>query len=70
MNMTPSEAKLWTCLRAPLGGFKFRRQHPIRGFIVDFYCDEVGLIVEVDGAVHDKQAEEDRVRAELLSRTV
>ena len=53
-QMTPSEKILWESLKGKtLEGYKFRRQHPIKKFIVDFYCHELRLIIEVDGAVHD-----------------
>ena len=64
---TEAEAMLWEALRARrLNGFKFRRQHVIGRFIADFYCAEAGLIVEVDGGVHDERRSEDRVREEAL----
>ena len=51
--MTPPEARLWTRLRGKrLRGFKFRRQHPIGPFILDFYCAEARLAIEVDGQGH------------------
>jgi adenine-specific DNA methylase len=60
---TPSEAILWEALRnRKLEGRKFRRQHPIGTFIVDFYCDEEALVVEVDGPIHDYQQDLDRQR--------
>ena len=63
----PSEAVLWSALRdRQLRGFKFRRQQPIGAFVVDFYCDEAGLIIEVDGPIHANQREADRQRQELL----
>ena len=53
-NPTPAEAALWERLRnRQLGGFKFRRQHVLRDKIVDFYCREALLIIELDGGVHD-----------------
>ena len=53
---TGAEAALWKVLRGRrLGGLKFRRQHPVDGFMVDFYCAERRLIVEVDGSIHDRQ---------------
>jgi len=59
-NLTPAEARLWTCLKeSQLEGKKFRRQHGIGPYIVDFYCPECRVIVELDGAVH-----EDVLRAE------
>lgn len=49
-NPTPAEKKLWEYLReAPL---KFYRQRPIDNFIVDFYCEKIKLIIEVDGDSH------------------
>ena len=48
-NMTLPEGMLWLELRKRPGGFKFRRQHPIGNYIVDFYCPAVRLVVEVDG---------------------
>ena len=47
---TPMEQRLWTRLRdRQFSGYKFRRQHPIGYFIVDFYCADRKLIVEIDG---------------------
>jgi very-short-patch-repair endonuclease len=52
--MTPPEARLWVRLRGKrLNGVKFRRQHPIGPYILDFYCHWVKLAVEVDGSTHD-----------------
>ena len=52
-NLTPPEARLWQALRRRgLHGLKFRRQHPIGPFILDFYCLSAKLAVEIDGAVH------------------
>jgi very-short-patch-repair endonuclease len=46
---------LWRVLRnRAVNGLKFRRQHPLHGFVLDFYCPEVGLCVELDGGVHDE----------------
>lgn len=64
---TPAEKQLWQKLRnKQILGFKFRRQHSIDRFIVDFYCNEVGLVVEVDGEIHDYTQEEDRLRQDFL----
>ncbi|WP_217651924.1 DUF559 domain-containing protein [Hydrococcus rivularis] len=64
---TKSEAILWEALRnRKLDNRKFRRQHPIGTFIVDFFCHAERLIVEVDGGVHESQKELDRQRQELL----
>jgi len=52
-NLTPPEARLWRCLKGgKIAGVKFRRQHPIGCYILDFYCPAAKLAVEVDGAVH------------------
>ncbi len=51
---TKAEIKLWNALRDNrLNGYKFRRQHPIKNYIADFYCHEARLIVEVDGEIHN-----------------
>ncbi|MGB9594050.1 MAG: endonuclease domain-containing protein, partial [Anaerolineae bacterium] len=53
---TPAEGLLWTRLRnRQLGGFKFRRQHPIGRAIVDFYCERCRLGIEIDGDSHAEQ---------------
>ena len=52
-NSTPAERKLWSRLKdKQLVGFKFRRQHQIDHFIVNFYCPELCLIIEIDGDIH------------------
>ncbi|MHB9037399.1 MAG: endonuclease domain-containing protein [Armatimonadota bacterium] len=62
-RQTPIEARLWKCLRAgQLDRFKFRRQHPVGRFITDFCCEEVRLVVEVDGDTHVEQEEYDEAR--------
>jgi len=52
-NQTPQEEKLWWYLRDERLGIKFRRQHSIGGYIVDFYCPKKRLIIEIDGEVHN-----------------
>lgn len=55
-RQTPQENKLWWYLKdRRLLGFKFRRQSSIGGYILDFYCAEKRLIVEIDGEIHDNQ---------------
>jgi very-short-patch-repair endonuclease len=64
---TPAEAALWGRLRRkPFGGIRFRRQHAIDRFIVDFYCHEARLVIEVDGSIHDYTQEEDAIRQAFL----
>jgi very-short-patch-repair endonuclease len=67
-NMTPTERLLWQRLRAnQLHGLRFRRQQVIDGFIVDFYCHAVGLVVELDGSIHQHQHEYDAERDRVLA---
>ncbi|OKH40235.1 hypothetical protein NIES2119_04235 [[Phormidium ambiguum] IAM M-71] len=64
---TPAEEKLWQKLRnKQLLGFKFRRQHSIDRFIVDFYCGQANLIIEIDGLIHQYTQIEDAIRQEFL----
>lgn len=63
---TRAEALLWERLRRRELGVRFRRQHGIDRFIVDFCCLKARLIVEVDGPIHDDQAERDGARDEFL----
>lgn len=65
-EMTPAEKILWEELRANKLGVHFRRQQVIQGFIVDFYCHKTGLVIEVDGDIHDLQKEEDERREKVL----
>ncbi len=51
-----------------LCGYKFRRQHSIDRFIVDFFCREAALIIEIDGPIHEKQVEADQERQEILTQ--
>lgn len=62
-NQTPTEKIVWNLLRnRNFLNLKFRRQKEIQGFIVDFYCDEYSLAIEIDGKIHDKQKEYDEWR--------
>ena len=65
---TPAEATLWRNLRDRNIGYKFRRQHPIDRFIIDFYCAKAKLCIEIDGSLHfeTEQEEYDKVRTEFL----
>ena len=69
-NLTPAEAFLWTVLKnSNLAGRKFRRQHSVGNYILDFYCDSEKLAVELDGEVHrtDSAAEYDHKRKLFLN---
>ncbi|MCF8231181.1 MAG: endonuclease domain-containing protein [Bacteroidales bacterium] len=58
-NMTSEEQKLWDRLRKKQLGVRFRAQHPIERFIMDFYCHQLKLVIEVDGDIHNFQKEYD-----------
>jgi len=67
-NATDAERRLWRVLRGrQLGGFRFRRQFPIAGFIADFACPEARLIIEVDGEQHFENANYDASRSDALA---
>lgn len=64
---TEAEDLLWQRLRdRQLEGYKFHRQHAVDRFIVDFFCSSAGLIIEVDGTVHQQQVEADQERERIL----
>ena len=66
-DQTPAERQLWTHLRGKqLGGFRFRRQHPIGPFIVDFCCLRPRLVIEIDGDSHAEQVKYDEARTAYL----
>jgi len=65
-NPTKAEAALWSQLRNKNLVAKFRQQHLILDYIVDFVCLRKKLIIEVDGKIHDAQVEEDAIRTEAL----
>lgn len=69
MRHEPTEAEeaLWQALRnRKVDNAKFRRQYSIGPFVVDFYCVEVKLVVEVDGGIHDHQQATDQTRQSFL----
>ena len=68
---TPAEQVLWEVLRdRQFNSLKFRRQHVIDRYIVDFYCAEHKLAIELDGPIHDTkdQQEKDKHRAQAIQR--
>jgi very-short-patch-repair endonuclease len=68
-NATHPEQILWSVLcRRQLGGLKFRRQHPIEPYIVDFYCSSANLIVELDGESHEGRQKYDKDREAFLRK--
>jgi len=68
--MTLPEVLFWAAVRSGQIGLKFRRQHPFGPYILDFYCDELKLAVEIDGAGHDtpEQMRHDATRTAFLER--
>jgi very-short-patch-repair endonuclease len=68
-NMTVPEIMLWKKLSdRRIFKTKFRRQHPVSFFIVDFYCHEYKLVIEVDGEIHNESNEYDENRTAELNR--
>jgi very-short-patch-repair endonuclease len=66
---TSAEALLWEGLRRrSAAGLRFRRQHVIAGYIVDFYCPSLRLAIEVDGSVHEARREHDEQRTRNLAQ--
>ena len=65
-NSTDAEKKLWSRLRSAQLGHKFRRQHELLGYIVDFVCAEKHLIVGLDGGQHASQEDYDQKRTAEL----
>ena len=66
-NSTDAEIRMWSLLRnCQLIKYKFRRQHPIKKFIVDFACPEKLLAIEVDGGQHVERKKEDDERPQFL----
>jgi very-short-patch-repair endonuclease len=66
--MTPAERRVWERLRANrLNGLRFRRQQVIDGFIADFYCHTVAVVVEIDGPVHEAREGYDGERDRIFS---
>ncbi|MBI1940316.1 MAG: DUF559 domain-containing protein [Acidobacteria bacterium] len=69
--MTPAEDQAWWLLRnRGLSGLKFRRQHPVGKYVVDFYCSQAHLAVELDGSAHAQpsQARKDAAKVAYLRR--
>ena len=73
-NPTNAEKILWEKLRREGLGYKFRRQHSIGGYILDFYCVEKRIAIELDGPIHNTRKQDDMVRdtyfAELGIKTL
>lgn len=67
-NATEQEVLLWSKLKNSALGFKFRRQHSISGYVLDFYCPAKRLAIEIDGSQHfeKENVEYDAIRTEFL----
>jgi very-short-patch-repair endonuclease len=66
---TYSETLAWNILRSRrIAGYKFRRQYGVCGFILDFYCFELKLAIEIDGGFHDTRKDYDAMRQEIIER--
>jgi very-short-patch-repair endonuclease len=65
--MSLPEVLLWQRLRGKASGIKFRRQHPIGPYVVDFFAGDAALVVEVDGASHDARQDYDVGRSAYLT---
>ena len=67
-RMTHAEVVLWLALKnRGVGGYKFRRQQGIGPYILDFYCYELKLCVELDGSFHDYKSDYDAQRTKYLN---
>lgn len=68
-HMTLAEKCFWNGVKTDkFMGLHFRRQQVIHGFIADFYCEELNLVVEVDGGVHEQQKDYDKLRTKIIKQ--
>ncbi len=68
-HSTLAEATLWKLLKGKqIAGLKFRRQHSVGVYILDFYCPQIKLAIELDGAVHNRQQDYDEQRTYYLNK--
>jgi very-short-patch-repair endonuclease len=67
-KMTLAEKAFWNMVRQnQIEGLHFRRQQVIHGFIADFYCNEIGLVIEIDGGIHEQQKDYDKLRDHIIT---
>ncbi len=67
-RMTLAERCFWNMVRRnQVAGLQFRRQQVINGFIADFYCNQIRLVVEIDGGIHETQKDYDHLRERLIN---
>ena len=67
-NSTLSEVLLWKQIKGKALGVEFKRQVPMLEYIVDFYCQEIGLAIEIDGNIHDFRYLEDAQRQQEIEK--
>ena len=76
-NSTPAEKLFWQTVRnRQVRDYKFNRQYPIvfeiddtkHFFVADFYCHQLGLVIEIDGGIHETQKDYDKLRTEIINR--
>jgi len=68
-DWTKTENIMWNVLRGrKVWGKKFLRQHPFWRYIVDFYCNEAKLVIEIDWKIHEQTIEYDEIRQELIEK--
>lgn len=68
-DSTLSEVLLWNEIKAgKMSGYKFNRQKPLLNYIVDFYCKELSLVIEIDGASHNNKFDYDNLRQKELEK--
>ena len=65
-TQTPQEQKLWSFLRTKPKSLKFRRQHPFKDYILDFYCHGAMLVIELDSRQHRSNIEYDDDRTKVI----
>jgi len=66
-GQTRAEKIVWELVRnRKFRGLKFRRQHVVEGFVLDFYCPEIKLGIEVDGGIHARRKDYDALRQEVI----
>lgn len=66
-NMTLAERKVWEMVKFKrILGFRFKRQTVIRGYIVDFYCGKLKIVIEIDGSSHEGRQDYDSRRQKVL----
>ena len=67
-NMTKAEQLIWfNILKSDKTGFRWKKQKIVGNYILDFYCDELSLVIEIDGESHNDTVEYDQIRTNFLN---